>query len=201
MSRHRRTWTAEEIQALEDMWGEKTPDLIAKNLGRTVNAIIVMSKRLGLGSYLANSEYLNSFTITKIMGLDSHVIQRTWKRYGFTMQKKKIRGSYKFDVIRLDKLLEWLEAHQDLWDSRKVEPYALGTEPEWLQKKREQDKLLPAKSRTKYTASEDNKVVMMTRLGKTQAEIAEALGRSQASVNARVQRLDIWGTGRAKNAN
>lgn len=202
LDRRNRVWTTEELEYLEDSWGEVTPDTIAKNLGRTVNAVIVKSKVLHLGSYLANSEYINAYGISQIMGIDSHVIQRTWKRHGFKMTKKKIRGNLRFEIIRVDELLEWLRTHQELWDSRKIKPYALGTEPEWLKEKREKDRLLPAKSRgTKYTPNEDNKIVMMCRLGKTQTEIAKAIGRSRASVNARISRLDIWGTGRPKNAN
>lgn len=202
LDRRNRVWTTEELEYLEDSWGEVTPDTIAKNLGRTVNAVIVKSKVLHLGSYLANSEYINAYGISQIMGIDNHVIQKTWKRHGFKMTKKKIRGNLRFEIIRVDELLEWLRTHQELWDSRKIKPYALGTEPEWLKEKREKDRLLPAKSRgTKYTADEDNKIVMMCRLGKTQTEIAKAIGRSRASVNARISRLDIWGTGRPKNAN
>lgn len=202
MDRQRRTWTQNEIEHLKDRWGTVTPNVIAKELGRTTTAIIVKSKVLGLGSFLDNSEYLNAYSITQMMGIDTHVIQRTWKNHGFKMKKRRIRGNQLFEVITLEELLKWLEEHQELWDSRKIPEYGLGTEPEWLRKKREKDKQLPPKSRgAKYTPGEDNKLVMMCRMGKTQAEIAEALGRTKASVNARAQRLDIWGTGRLKNAN
>lgn len=202
MDRQRRTWTHSEIEHLKNRWGEATPNKIAKELGRTTTAIIVKSKVLGLGSFLDNSEYLNAYQITQLMGIDSHVIQRTWKNHGFKMKKRRIRGNKQFEVITLEELLKWLKEHQELWDSRKIPEYGLGTEPAWLKEKRRIDELLPAKSRgTKYTPAEDNKLVMMCRLGKTQAEIAEALGRTEASVNGRVQRLDIWGTGRLKNAN
>ena len=199
MDRQRKKWTESEIEYLKERWGSATPNVIAKELGRTTAAVIVKSKVLNLGSFLENSEYLNSHSITKMMGIDSHVIQRTWKKYGFKMKKQRIRGNKVFEVITLDDLMKWLRNHQELWDSRKIPEYGLGTEPEWLREKREKDKLLPAKSRgTKYTPAEDNKIVMMYRLGKTQAEIGRELGRSEASVNARIQRLDIWGTGRLK---
>ena len=202
MDRKNRKWTPGEIEYLKDRWGTDTPNQIAKELGRTTTAIIVKSKVLSLGSFLDNSEYLNSFQITQLMGIDSHVIKRTWKNHGFKMRKRRIRGNKQFEVITLEEFVKWLKEHQELWDSRKIPEYGLGTEPEWLKEKRRLDELLPAKSRgTKYTPAEDNKLVMMCRMGKTQAEIAAALGRTESSVNARVQRLDIWGTGRLKNAN
>lgn len=200
--RHNRKWTETELNYLKDSWGTQTPDMIAKNLGRTTNAIIVKSKVLGLGSFLDTGEYLNSYRITQLMGVDSHVVKRTWVKYGLKLRKKRIRGNEKHEVITFADFIVWLKEHQDLWDSRKVPEYGLGTEPAWLKEKRRLDALLPARSRgTKYTPAEDNKLVMLCRLGKTQSEIAEALGRTEASVNARVQRLDIWGTGRLKNAN
>ena len=201
-SRHNRTWTAAEFDYLKENWGTQTPDYIAKNLGRTINAIIVKSKVLGLGSFLDSGEYLNAHRITELMGVDSHVVNRTWIKHGLKLRNKKIRGNVRFGIITFENFMVWLKEHQNMWDSRKVPEYGLGTEPEWLKEKRRLDALLPAQSRgTKYTPEEDNKLVMMFRMGKTQAEIAEALERTESSVNARIQRLDIWGTGRLKNAN
>ena len=109
MDRQRRTWTQNEIEHLKDRWGTVTPNVIAKELGRTTTAIIVKSKVLGLGSFLDNSEYLNAYSITQMMGIDTHVIQRTWKNHGFKMKKRRIRGNQLFEVITLEELLKWLE--------------------------------------------------------------------------------------------
>lgn len=202
MDRRNRNWTESELDYLKEHWGTQTPDSIAKQLGRTTTAIIVKSKVLGLGSFLDNGEYLNAYRITQLMGVDSHVVKRTWVKHGLNLKKKRIRGNIQQEVITLEDFMVWLKEHQKLWDSRKVPEYGLGTEPAWLKEKRRLDALLPARSRgTKYTPAEDNKLVMLCRLGKTQSEIGQALGRTEASVNARIQKLDIWGTGRLKNAN
>lgn len=201
-SRHNRNWTESELDYLKESWGTHTPDQIARTLGRTTNAIIVKSKVLGLGSFLDNGEYLNAYRIANLMGVDNHVIKRTWTNHGLKLRKMRIRGNEPKEVITLERFMVWLREHQDLWDSRKIPEYGLGTEPEWLKEKQRRDALLPARSRgTKYTSEEDNRLVMMYQLGKTQAEIGQALERTEASVNARIQKLDIWGTGRLKNAN
>lgn len=199
LDRQNKTWSEEELYFLQDKWGDWSAERIGKSLGRTASAVILKAKSLRLGSFWKNTEYLNAYNITQLMGIDSHVIERTWKRHGFKMRRKKIRVKQYFEVIKHKDLMGWLEEHQDLWDSRKVAEYALGTEPEWLKEKRKRDNLITTKSRgTKYTPEEDSKLVMMFKAGKTQAEIGRALNRSEASVNARIGRLDIWGTGRLK---
>lgn len=102
-------------------------------------------------------------------------------------------------LIKLEDFIKWLKAHQDLWDSRRLEPYALGYEPEWLVEKRKRDSEITTKSRgTKYTPYEDALIVMYLKQDKTQKEIGALIGRSEASVNARIMRLDVWGTGKLK---
>lgn len=200
MSRQRTTWREDEKQYLIEQWGEKTPDAIAKYLGRTTTAVVVYSKTLKLGPYLENSEYLGMHQVTELLGVDSHVPERTWiPKYNMPFTKRRIRGNLRFKVIRLDQLMKWLKDNQDAWDSRKVELYALGTEPEWLKQKRAADAKKPTKPiGTKYTAKEDAAIVWGLKHNKTYGEIGQEIGRSYASVQARAGRLDIWGTGKLK---
>ena len=93
-------------------------------------------------------------------------------------------------------LLEWLRCHQELWDSRKIEPYGLGVEYEWLKEKRKRDALLPPRKAQKWTPVEDRRAIDMYRMGKTYQEIGDTLGRSACSIEHRIMRLDVWGTGK-----
>lgn len=190
MSRSNTTWTDEEVGALKDLWGEKTPDAIAKALGRSTNAIISKAKLLHLGSYLEASEYLGMHQVTEILGVDSHVPTRTWiPKYNMPFVKRRIRGNLKFRVIRLEDLMKWLREHPEAWDSRKVKLYALGTEPPWLKEKRAADKRRPEKpTGTKYTAREDTIIRWGRGSGKTYKEIGREIGRSAASVQCRADR-------------
>ena len=196
--RRNRTWTAEELAILEDEWGEKTPDAIARILGRTTKAVRTMAKVRKLGSYLESSEYFTPNQCTKMLGYTSKVLQRTWIPHGLKTHKRRTAGGQRNTVILHSELMEFLRKNQDLWDSRKCEPYALGTEPAWLQEKRRRDALLPKPIGTKYTAAEDRIICAMLRNDATQKEIAKRLGRSKSSVNARIGRLDVWGTGGLK---
>jgi hypothetical protein len=190
MSRKNTTWTDEEIEALKEWWGDKTPDRIAKALGRSTYAVIQKAKALRLGPYLMASEYLGMHQVTEIMGIDSHVPVRTWiPKYNAPFVYRRIRGNLKFRVIRLEDLMKFLRDNPEAWDSRKVAPYALGTEPDWLREKRAADNNRPEKpTGTKYTAAEDSAILIGRTAGKGYKEIGAKIGRSAASVQARADR-------------
>lgn len=46
--RSRRPWTEEQDQELRGMWGWQSPAVVARRVGRTVNAVQVRAQRLGL---------------------------------------------------------------------------------------------------------------------------------------------------------
>lgn len=50
--RAKRVWTADEEAYLQDKWGSISVKSLAKNLGRSENAIIVRAQRLGCGAHL-----------------------------------------------------------------------------------------------------------------------------------------------------
>ena len=190
MSRRNTVWTDEEIETLKDLWGDKTPDAIARILGRSTGGVIGKAKLLHLGSYLEASEFLGMHQVTELMGVDSHVPVRTWiPKYNMPFVYRRIRGNLRFRVIRLEDLMKWLRDNPEAWDSRKVAPYALGTEPPWLKDKRAADRQRMAKpTGTKYTAAEDSAILIGRATGKGYKEIGARIGRSAASVQARADR-------------
>lgn len=194
-------WTTDEDNLLQEMWGNSSPQTIAGKLGRTTIAVVQRSKVKKLGSFTGVGVYINRNQAAQMVGVDYKVLVRNWEpNHNLRFVKKKIRTNKKSQyLISLDSFIKWLEKHQDLWDSRKMEPYALGYEPEWLVEKRKRDNELINKPRgTKFTPREDSLIVMYLKMNKTQREIAEILNRSKSSVNARIMKLDVWGTGKLK---
>lgn len=194
-------WTAEEDDYLQDSWGTHSPQGIAHALGRTTLSVVVRAKQKHLGSFTGVGVYINRNQAACMVNVDNNTIKRSWEVYhGLEFKKKQARSNGKTQyLIKFDDFIKWLEEHQELWDSRKVEQYALGYEPEWLVKKRKRDSENTNKLRgAKYTPEEDAKIVMYLKQDKTQKEIGELLKRSEASVNARIGRLDVWGTGKLK---
>ena len=195
------TWTKEEDELLEELWGVRSPQCIADKLGRNVGAVIQRVKARGLGAFTAVGVYINRNQAAQMACVGYKVLCRNWEpNHGLCFKKKKVRSDAKSQyLIKMDDFIEWLEAHQELWDSRKMEYYALGFEPEWLTAKRKRDSELTNKPRgTKYTSREDAQIIMYLKMNKTQKEIGKLLNRSEASINARIMKLDVWGTGKLK---
>lgn len=102
----------------------------------------------------------------------------------------------RYTLIKFDDLVSFLRMHLDVWDSRRVGFYALGQEDEWLLKKREADKLIPKRKFQKWSTFEDAQAINLFKKGLTYAEIGKELNRSSSSVEHRIHRLDVWGSGR-----
>lgn len=195
------TWTAEEDELLEDMWGTKPPQSIAQKLGRSTEAVIQRVKKKQLGTFTEVGVYINRHQAAQMVGVDYKVLPRNWEvNHGLHLMKKKVRSDKRAQyLIKLEDFIKWLKNHQDLWDSRRMEPYALGYEPEWLVEKRKRDNERTNKLRgTKYTPEEDALIISCLKKNMTQKEIGERLHRSESSVNARIMKLDVWGTGKLK---
>lgn len=153
-----------------------------------------------LPQYIEGGEYISVNQATQLLGVDSHVPERTWiPKYNFPVRYKKTAGRVKFKVVKVDDLMRWFKNNQEAWDTRKVEPYALGIEPEWLTEKRKADQAKEHKPRNqKYTPQEDATIVYGLHKNLTYREIGEMIGRSADSVQARSYRLDVWGSGKLK---
>lgn len=185
-----KSWTETELETLRDLWGVKTIPNIAKILRRTETAITVKAVRLKLGSFINSSEYMTANQAAKLIGVDLHLIIDFWiPKYGLKSTKKKPRGAKTFTLIRTDVFVDWLENNQDKWDSRKVELYALASEPTWLKDKREKDELLPIRKNQYWTKQEDEIMLAYRARGATYTEIGNRLGRSVSAVRNREERL------------
>ena len=190
-------WTDEEVNLMQDLWGTYTIPQIAKRLNRSVHAVKVKSTRLGLGRFVNSSQYLTANQVANLLHVDIHAVTDVWIPNGLRFKWKAPAGGRKFRHIRMEDLTEWLRNNPDRWDSRRVELFALGQEPDWLKEKRKADILLPANRRKKWTPEEDARLVALFRRGgKTYAEIGQEMNRSAESVERRVSRLDVWGTGK-----
>ena len=190
-------WSREEVELMQELWGTYTIPQIAKRLNRSVLAVKVKSGRLGLGRYVNSSQYITANQAAVLLQVDNHTVTDVWIPAGLRFTWKAPQGKRKYRYIRMDDLLEWLRENPDRWDSRRVELFALGSEPEWLKEKRKADLTRPARRALKWTPDEDSRLVTMFRRGdRTYAEMGAELGRSPDAVERRVARLDVWGTGK-----
>lgn len=99
-------------------------------------------------------------------------------------------------IFRMKHVLEWLEAHPDKWDSRRIPLYGLGVEYPWLTEKRKQDAALPPIKRP-WTDYELSYLKMQVERGVPYSAIAKELGRSKRSAKCQGHQLGLVSGSRA----
>ncbi len=194
-----KNWTSKELDYISEVWGEKTIPQIAQHLGRSINAVKVKTVRLGYTGQKWYGNMMSARKVSELLGVDVHTVTDYWiPKCGLIGKAKRLGNSKKTTtIIMFDDLLSWLETHLELWDSRRLELYALGMEYDWLIEKRKDDSCLPARKAQKWTPEEDARLIAMFKRGDmTYSEIGVQLGRSASGVEHRIQRLDVWGSGK-----
>lgn len=183
-------WTAEEIEYLKESWGNKSIATIAKNLNRSEKAVNSKKDRLNLGGVL-NSNANGAVTLTtlaKIIGNSGSYKKVSWiEKRGLKTHKVKI-NKHTINAIYIHEFWEWAEKNQVFLDFSNFEKYALGAEPEWVDKKRVRDRL-KNKQQNSYglwTKDEDERLLKYLKEYKySWTEISKKLHRTCGAVQRR----------------
>ncbi len=179
----RRKWTLEEETMLSDLWGTKSIEYIAKKMKRTVFALKVKAVRMGLGAMIRNNyDLITVSDMVDLLNVSRDRIVNTWVKLGLKLKPMKLTQNKSYYAITWQDLMEFLEANQNEWDSRNVENNMFGTEPEWLQEKRERDVIENPLWYRKWTAEEIQMAESLFKSGKTYQEIGDRIERSEWSV-------------------
>ncbi len=137
----KRFWTKEEETLLSDLWGTESFETIAKKLNRTVSSIKNKAFLLGLGSVIeSNYNGLTIKDISDLLDVNINTVSVGWIGLGLKYKVQKISKSKSYRYVEIKDLYEFLEANQNIWDSRNLEKNILGSEPEWLKEKRRLDR-------------------------------------------------------------
>ena len=189
-------WTQEQIEFLSDNWGYKPVPWIAEKLSRPFNGVILKAKRLELGACTSAGELMTARAVSNLMSVDIHTVTDYWIPKGLKAQKKAMRAVKKMTMINFNDLLKWLKKNQDKWDSRRVELFVLGGEPDWLKAKRKLDEKNTLKGCIKWSPVEDQTAIALFKQGFTIQQIADRISRTHSGVEHRISRLDVWGSGK-----
>lgn len=189
-------WSAEEELYLQDRWGTVSIPAIAQKLGRSVNAVKVRAQRLGLGPVLMGGEYitLNQLLIA-VTGTNAggNYVMKSWvENRGLPVHTKKVVNN-SFRVVYLDEFWEWAEKNRSFIDFSKMEPFALGTEPDWVEEQRKADfQAFALQRKDPWTADDDDRLRYYLKQHKYgYAELSEMLSRSTGAIQRRIQDLGI----------
>lgn len=188
-------WTPEEEALLYEKWGTISISGIAKNLGRTEDAVIIRASRLGLGAFLECGEYVSLHQLLVAMGYDGggNYKLKSWvENRGLPVHKKR-RLAQSVRVVYLDEFWEWAEKNRSFIDFSKMEPLALGEEPPWVAEQRKKDFTANAIQRKDvWTQADDSRLKMLLSQKKyTWAELSKEMNRSCGAIQRRIKDLGL----------
>lgn len=189
-------WTAEEKDYLESHWGVKSLPTIAKELGRSVNAIKIKAQKYGLGAFLESGDYVTlSQLFAAVTGSDkaySYKMKSWVENRGLPVHTKRV-DSCSFRVIKIEEFWEWAEKNRSFLDFSKMKPLILGKEPDWVDEQRKKDfKANALQRKDPWTPYEDDRLRHLLRLQKYgYAELSEMLNRTDGAIQRRCCDLGI----------
>jgi len=181
-------WSISEIDYLHENWGRVTLNYLSIRLKRTKIAIVIRAKRMNLGASTRADEYMTANQVAVLLNVDRHAVSRWIKKHNLKAENKILLFKKRFWLIKHYDLCKWLKNNQDRFDSRRIELFALGYEPEWLQEKRIRDRMLPKNRFKKWTSLEVQRIIINYKDMKYK-KLALLMGRSYISIDHKINRL------------
>ena len=185
-------WSNEEIEYLEYVWYRETTPYIAEKLGRTKEAVRRKASKLGLGH---KYEKGGTISISKIAdafraknGGKSNLVSRKakhWSKKGLNIFK--LHG---VNVVWICDFWEFAEKNKELFKFSNLEPFALGEEPDWVDKERYNSDIIRPRRWTEY---EERLLISKVKSYKfTYDDLSKEFKRSSNSINNKLRRLGVY---------
>lgn len=190
----KKKWTESEDRYLEEHWGSTSLGTIAKNLGRSENAVVVRIQRLHIGPGLMNGNRISFSQFTQaVYGIKGYTyLKNRLTKVGFPFHSQIIRGHNhkRFTTVDIDEFWKFAEQNKDLFDFSRMEPFALGPEPEWatLKRKLDTERLRKGHSHNdRWTEDEDRLLEdLLKEYRYTYKDLAEKLHRTEGAIKRRI---------------
>ena len=195
-----KTWTAEDDEYLREKWGTSggVPS-IAKELGRSVDAIKNRAIELKLGPYLDGGEdvsYNQLYRIVvgkEVVGGSQFTLER-WKKLGLRIRRRRV-DKCMFYIVSIDDFWRWANEHQDILDFSRFEENALGIEPDWAKRKRKIDqrnRTMMTPKKCPWSPQEDALLTVLCESGdKTHEDLQRVFQRTSSSIRRRIYDLAL----------
>jgi len=187
------SYSSNDLQYIEDSWGVKSINAIAKNLNRSVGAILNKKGRLGLGPFLDCGEYITVhqfFLAIGRTGGDEYTLG-TWLKKDFPIKRRRVHHC-SFNIIYLNDFWKWAEEYRTRIDFDKFKENAVGAEPEWVKEQRTADVEFAKYKGVPWTTKEDNQLKSLLKLYKyTYKALSMSLYRTEGALKRRMVDLNI----------
>lgn len=184
-------WSREEIEYLEEQWGNLTAEQIAKRLGRTTFAVKTKASKLNIGVFFESGHFILLKDL--VIALGQYNVEDTiikFKKYNCPIKRVKTKKKV-YRKIDLDEFWPWMEQNKNIISFINFEKNALGKEPDWVDHKRKLDKHTPKKQYRLWTVQEDNLLLSKVRTGQYNlTQLSIEFNRTEAAIRKRIYALD-----------
>lgn len=193
-NKKRKKWSAEELEQFKLDWLNNSISnvrLRAKYKNRTLMALRACANRLGLAERPYDDSYLRIADIMSEMQVPKDRV-RAWIKKGLKYKRSHVMP-VKYLIDERD-LLDFLKRHPDAYDASKISPYIFNPQPKWLIEKRKTDAenyRSKAKSSKYYDDEECQRIISMFKLGRSNKQIADALGRTEYGIERMLTILNL----------
>ncbi len=193
--RMNKPWTTAEEELLSELWGTVSIPAIAARLGRSEEGIIIRARRLDLGPFLMAGDYVSLNQLMIALGhdnVDTYHLTSWIKNRNMPVHKKK-RHKCSIRVVYLDEFWKWAEKNRNFIDFSKMEPLALGEEPDWVAEQRHKDyESFALQRKDPWTKAEDEHLIYLLKKQKYgYRELSQILKRSGGAIQRRCTDLGI----------
>lgn len=190
-----RFWTEEEDELLRERVGKVSFPTIAKNLNRTLKAVVGRAENLGISHTKFESGKLTANELANALQVDSHAVYRWVKRDGLKAIYKVTRKEAKFYLIDVKDFWKWAESNKEKLNFFRIDPLALLPEPDWVGEERKKDfHSIPKNARVKWRQADDEWLISLLKGNYSMQEISVHMNRTEKAVRRRISRLREWGT-------
>lgn len=188
-------WTYTEIKYLKENWGNVSIKKMAKELKRTINALKLKSKRLGLiGDRVKLQEDITFVKFTDIIGYNyaSNYFKNRLLKADFPFSYFKVVNE-KICMVNLISFIKWYKKHLNMIDISNTEDGDFDAlEPDWLKEKRKADKMAAEYKARFWTDEEDNRLISLLKEYKYgYREISVKLKRTEGAIKRRMTDLKL----------
>jgi hypothetical protein len=195
-------WSESELVYLRQNYGKMSPEKLAKELGRTSEAVHIKATRLRLH---ARKQRLTPRSIGEMMRICSKQVKR-WIDHKWLKAQVISRVRHTIHAVQPEDLIEFLKAHPDQWDARRCPDIHLklgirskrtgvakDERPLWLKEKLAKD-IRKGRQTARWTRAEDVQLAHHMQRGLRYKRVGELMGRTEQSISRRVGRLGrrLW---------
>lgn len=186
---HLKHWTKEQDKYLIEKFGILSYESIGKSkiIQRTAESVRARAAKLELGDPRFCEDFISKTFLSNTIKADAKSVNDWIKNKGLKADKKILTLKVVITRIKLSNFWKWAKKHTYLINWNRFECEALGVEPKWAKKVREEyKKITPVNEGKEWTNEQDSLLDSLYRLGKTTKEIAKELGRSESGVDRRL---------------